>query len=687
MKRWLAAILFLAACSPQPSPLPPEPSTAAAAAIPEGRTPAERREVFRAALELYDHGDVAASEPLFDRVVRVYPELADYGTRYLAKVAEARGDAAGALARWQELASLHPGSLWRGEAELAIGRARGLVGDWTSAAMLLRSARPRLHEAKDQAEALALLAEATRSLGDEDAARAALVDLRSHYPRSPQAAVAREEAWQRRESVALRSARAAREEAGLLLGEGEAERALTLVREAEHSFGSTAELPGLLWVEATALAKLGRRDESLGVLMRIVAAYPRDPTAAQALYRMASLAWNRNEDQAALALFRRYTREYPRGEQAAEATYAVGRIEQEAHRYPAAARAYERLARTYPRSSLATEARFRIGWCWYRAGERAAAARAFRESARTTSGMDRAAALYWKARADSNGDGYRDLIDEFPESYYAALAERRLGEVEGATLRARVPGTASSLASSGSACAGGDSDRLARFEELKAMELRDFARRELAAFQQAVSGCDTFLVIAWTEVDGYRESIGRAQKAGNCGLASALLRYCYPLGYWPLVEGKVAERGLDPFLVAGLIRQESLFDARIRSAANAVGLMQILPSTGARLAAEAGLSDFHEERLLEPETNVALGTTYLRDLLARYQGNLPRALAAYNAGEAAVDRWNERYPGVEDDEFVESISFRETRGYVKRVLQNRRLYLALYAPADSRATP
>src|SRR2546430_6557434 len=84
--------------------------------------------------------------------------------------------------------------------------------------------------------------------------------------------------------------------------------------------------------------------------------------------------------------------------------------------------------------------------------------------------------------------------------------------------------------------------------------------------------------------------------------------------------------------------------------------------------------------LVAPADNVALGTAYLRKLLDRYGGNLPRALAAYNAGEAAVDKWQRRYPDVDDDEFVESISYRETRGYVKRVLQNPRIYHALYEP-------
>jgi len=90
---------------------------------------------------------------------------------------------------------------------------------------------------------------------------------------------------------------------------------------------------------------------------------------------------------------------------------------------------------------------------------------------------------------------------------------------------------------------------------------------------------------------------------------------------------------------------------------------------------------FTADQLYDPARNIALGTAYLQTLGERYAGNQPRILAAYNAGEAAVDKWQRRYPDVDDDEFVESISYRETRGYVKRVLQNRRLYGALYGDA------
>ncbi len=675
MKRWLAALVFLAACAPKPSPLPPSAApVATAAAIPEGRMPAERRELFEAALSLFDRGELTTAEPLFARVAAVYPELADYALRYLAKIAAARGDEPRALAEWQTLLDQHGDSVWRGEAELELARARAAEQRWGEAAGLLAAANHDLKTPADRAATLGLESDVALRLGNEAQAAALVRELRTSYPRSREAAAARERAWQARDSL-LANAEAAREEISLLLSEGDAARALELSRLAERRFPADRDTPELVWLEATALSRVGEPAAAEQTLDRLRAAYPRHPVAARALYRLGSLAWNRDDDEKALRAFGLYVRQYPAGPQAAEAIYACARIHQEARRYPLAAREFARLARSYPKSSLASEARFRVGWCEYRAGNRARAAAVFADVARG-GGTEAAGSLYWQARASGDEAAYRRLLRDYPGSYYAGLAETRLGQSAGSALSGRISAATDSPAKAAT-CPVVD-PHLTRFDELRAMSLDALARGELAAYQERVPGCDGFFIRSWMDVGGYRQSIGRALRAGGCGLDASWLRFCYPLGFWDLLERETAARALDPFLVAALIRQESLFDSEARSSADALGLMQILPATGRRLAAESGSPEFSAAELYEPGRNVALGTTYLRNLRDRYGGNLPRVLAAYNAGEAAVDKWQRRYPDMEDDAFVESISYRETRGYVKRVLQNRRLYEALY---------
>jgi len=674
-------LLLLTACAPEPAPFPPGVTPpAAAAVIPEGRTLAERRELFQAAISFFDRGDGASAAPFFERIAATSPELGDYGLRYLARILDGRGDPASATPRWQALLDRFPDSVWRGEAELALARARAAESNWHAADNLVTAAREDLEDSAERAAVLGLAAEAARRLGQIDRAESIGAELRRRHPRSPEAVAERELASESREGRALSSAGRAREEVSLLLAEGEAARALELVRAAEDRFPS--DLPELLWLESSALAHGGDNDGSTRLLERIRATYPRHPVGAQALHRLGSQAWNRDEDETALGLLDLYVRQFPNGAQAPEAIYAIARIHQEAGRYAEAARGYARLAKLYPKTSLASEARFRVGWSEYRAGKAARAVKVFGDIAETDS-PDRTAALYWKARASGDLGNYQAVLEQAPESYYAALGEERLRQAQGAALAGRLPLDPSSAAGD-AACTSGD-PHYVRFAELKAMSFARLARRELAEYQERVSGCDAFFIRSWIEIGGYRQSVGRATRSGGCGLASPWLRNCYPLAFWDVVARETSAHSLDPFLVAALIRQESLFDPEARSSANALGLMQILPPTGERLAATRGENGFHTDLLLEPARNVALGTTYLRNLLDRYDGNVPRALAAYNAGEAAVDKWQRRYLGLEDDEFVESISYRETRNYVKCVLGTRRLYEALYAGSSARS--
>ena len=105
--------------------------------------------------------------------------------------------------------------------------------------------------------------------------------------------------------------------------------------------------------------------------------------------------------------------------------------------------------------------------------------------------------------------------------------------------------------------------------------------------------------------------------------------------------------------------------------------MQLLPSTAKRVAATSDQPIDHTD-LTDPRVNIELGTRHLRTLLTRFGADPLKALAAYNGGEAAVEKWQRRFADLADDEFVESITYRETRDYVKKVVANYRAYEQLY---------
>ncbi len=134
--------------------------------------------------------------------------------------------------------------------------------------------------------------------------------------------------------------------------------------------------------------------------------------------------------------------------------------------------------------------------------------------------------------------------------------------------------------------------------------------------------------------------------------------------------------GVDPYLLMGITRRESAYNPEAVSPAGARGLMQVMPGTATQLAGQLGISDPGPYGVLDPELNIRLGSTYIRDMLDRYRGNRLAAAAAYNAGPSRVDRWLADAP-EEFDLFVESIPFRETRLYVQAVLSYRAIFESL----------
>ena len=152
----------------------------------------------------------------------------------------------------------------------------------------------------------------------------------------------------------------------------------------------------------------------------------------------------------------------------------------------------------------------------------------------------------------------------------------------------------------------------------------------------------------------------------------------FPRPYWDALRTYSEENGLDPYLVASLIRQESEFNPSAISHANAYGLMQLLPRTGKGEAKKTGLTHYSTDSLLDPTTNIELGTHYFRAMVDQFGGQVEYALAAYNAGAERVDDWRAAGNYRDVEEFVESIPFTETRDYVQAIVRNAEVYKKVY---------
>ncbi|HEV2642719.1 MAG TPA: lytic transglycosylase domain-containing protein, partial [Candidatus Elarobacter sp.] len=187
----------------------------------------------------------------------------------------------------------------------------------------------------------------------------------------------------------------------------------------------------------------------------------------------------------------------------------------------------------------------------------------------------------------------------------------------------------------------------------------------------------TAAAFAGTDQASRAITLGRRALAAY-GASPGIYRLMYPVAVRDTIVAESRRAGVDPALVAALIRQESSFNPRATSVPGARGLMQVMPDVGRSIAPSAGITSWNANMLYDPGINVELGVRHLEPLMRR-QPNVERVLAAYNAGESRVTRWARR-PGADDPEmFTERIPFPETQDYVKSVLRNREFYRALYA--------
>jgi soluble lytic murein transglycosylase len=607
--------------------------------------------------------------------------LGDYTLYFQARAAAGGGWTADAEHALGQLLALHPGSVWTGPAHLLAGKLRRASGDLAGARRALVAARAALPRGGDGwARATVALARVEYEADDPVAALTLVHEVRLAAPGRPMARRARRLADRIRRARPDLVPWTAVEEADMSLREGDAARALGAAETALAAEPDRSVRARALWIRARAERALGEGSVAQATCIALARQMPEDPLAPGALLAAASWRWNADNDGDARGLFREVAARFPTSPQAAEALYALGRIDQEAGRYAAALASYRRLVERFPRSRLATEARWREGWIRYLAGELTRAARSFRALGEIGPPDIRPAAEYWEARAlarvGRQGEArrrYARLAEAYPTSYYAGLAEERLG-------RPPPPGPAAVEPIPVLFPADLTGPHAERARLLAGLGFPRFARLEVDGLRDEGAARDRVLE-AYASIGAPGPAL-RLASAMPSGTPTQRM-HLYPLGYWEDVTEAAAARGLDPLLVVALIRQESLFDPEAVSPANAYGLMQLLPTTAREVAATTGAPAPDQEALSDPRTNIGLGATLLARLLDRHDGAVFKALAGYNAGDDAVAKWEHRYGSRPSDEFVELISYRETRHYVKAVLGNYRAYRQLYAPSPS----
>ncbi len=405
--------------------------------------------------------------------------------------------------------------------------------------------------------------------------------------------------------------------------------------------------------------------------------------AAEATMLRAKALLRANDHPGAKAAYAEVDQRWQKEPPADDAAYLVGWLHLQDGLFPDAIAAFVAFDQRHNRSRKRDEA------LWYRALaevrlSRFADARSTLQSllARFPRTQLVPQALYWGARCaqlqGSSADAakaYRDLIPLFPGSFYAALAAERLREMN------EVPPPGFPSAPQELKAALPPELKLAR--ALNDAGLFRDASEEVSWQISHVRTAEQALLfgsaLASLGEHGAAHALAARQLWGAAYTAKEgqALALFYPRAFQSSVEGSAKQEALDPFFLWAIMRRESAYRTEVQSGANARGLMQLIPPTAVAIAKALALPSPNPDELFSPELNIKMGAWYLAKLLERF-GHPALVAAAYNAGPQAAVKWLKENGALPLDLFVETIPFKETRGYVKQVVADYLTYHALY---------
>jgi soluble lytic murein transglycosylase len=650
----------------------------------------------RFALGVADYGnkDWGSAIASLQSVGARLPQLADYTAWYLAA---AHVEAKDAAAVSKELARVYnaplPSPL---RARAWVIEARSLAGSRPAEALrILREHAAAL----PQPDGDLALADALQKSGDGARAAQTYQRVACRYPGGESAAKA---------DAALDALRATlgasfpAPDPDLLLRRADrlAElRDYTRARDAYEALAdqSSGEMRDRARVRAAALDTLRGQPKIAIANLRALDVQAADP-AAERLFAIADAYRRQREDDSMIQAVDELAR-YPKSPWRLKALHAAALRLWYVNRPDRYLPYFRAVVQDFPSDAYAAAANWRLLFAAHMAGERNVSEQ-MRDHVRRYAGHSSAVTtLYFLGRrAETEGDRsaarswYTRAVALMPSSFYGSLARQRLAAagVGSAPPSAQVEQFLASIPATAPNAPAVERNttvqaRAERARLLQSAGLTDLADAELR-FAAATEGHGWLLGIEMASAAAEAHVGLRVMKslAGDYlslpfdQIPRKLWEPLFPLPWRSDLMASAEGRGLDPYILAGLIRQESEFNPKAVSRARAYGLTQVLPSTGRAYARRAGVARVTVATLTQPGPNLKLGATILKSLLDQYDGKWEMALAGYNAGPGRVAQWSTWATYREQAEFIESIPILETREYVQAVLRNADMYRRLY---------
>ena len=654
-----------------------------------------------------DHDYGKAIDPL-NRAKAGASELGDYVAYYLGDAYVNTAHNAEALATLADFSKNFPDSLLIRDAHLVYANALLEEDRSPEAAALLEQDR-----APARSDVEFAVGRAYEATGEKEKAASALRNVYYNFPNSIEADAAGRELHKLGVSGSVGERRT---RADLLLKAKRYADAAKEYRELvdEVSPGARPEVQLAL---AGTLEKSGGSNSHAARQILTAMGVQTGDNEAERLYLLSETERSTSDEDAVQRTLTELRQFGPTSPWLEQALLSAGNMYLLKHDYDHAIDYFRELQQRFPDGTRASYAHWKAAWLSFRQGRTADARQAFEDQiALYPDSAEVPNALYWRARiAEEEGNSamaqafYQKLSDRFRNYYYAELGRQRLQGMHDAGVTKESKGGSSkedsskedaphyalldrvaSLSTSGKITAAAPPDDNLRVERARLLSnggLADLAVRELQAAASQDGGTWAPPEMARVYQDGGRYDRGiQIMKRSTPNyfavdipdLPRPYWEALFPKAYWTDLRKYSVLNRLDPYLVASLIRQESEFNAGAISHANAVGLMQLLPSVGKSVAKQVKLKGYSAPQLYTPTVNLELGTRYFKEMVDRYNGQFEYALAAYNAGTDRVGDWLGQGHYRDPQEFVESIPFTETREYVQAILRNASVYRQLY---------
>jgi soluble lytic murein transglycosylase len=656
--------------------------------------------LMRGYLRLQARDFNTATSILADSSIAKLTALGDYATWYRAQALQGSSRVEEAEREFLRTGQLYPASILADQARRQAASSAIMRGAYDVALTYLEPLA-----ALDDARALVLKADALEKLSRNDDAAKSLRRIYFYAPQSGEATAVPARLTSLGSSITATSAAELRARADRLYDAGQ--------------FVLSAQSYDLLWRQFPAATsnetflkagisnyRMGSPAAAIEVLSHVRSRTPKEQT--DTLYYTGASQVVLHRTDAALQTLASLKQTASGGSRAADLLFELAKSAEKSSQPAQASSYYEQLVREFPNHESADEAHFWLAWRAHEAKDYRNSSKMLLDHVANYSGQtdNRGKAAFWAAvDADRAGEKaraltlYRALLRRYSAGWYGLNAERRIAILERAGIKAQVaePNSTLEKAIAGlqnivvqpeTLTAAGQAT-VTKADQLMRIALLQPAMDELQGIRSSAPNSPLVnlriaqVFRARNENAAAINTLKRAFPDYSQALPEEMSREVwdifYPLAWWPNIQQEARRYSIDPYLVAGLIRQETIFNPQARSRANALGLMQLLPSTGRLVARKYSLGDGNltPGDLYNPSLNIQLGTAYLSDMIRDF-GRFEYAAAAYNGGPARVARWLRELPAAEIEEWVDSIPLSETRGYVQGVYRNARQYQRLY---------